>query len=156
MTWDAQTVITVVTVLAAIVGLIVGYFDLRKRLDGLLRDDRHYLSDLPNSRSEIPDPARDRRLDAEAIKNGTGPQEWPEDGVACRKSQAFYVDESRWNAEVVARESGSCVIHREGTLTVLGFSESRRAALVRYQPPEGDSPGGTTCDSGAEMFYPVR
>ena len=30
----------------------------------------------------------------------------------------------------------------------------RRAALVRYEPPEGYSPGGTECDSGAEMFYP--
>ena len=160
MTWDAQTVINVVTVAAAIVGLTVGYFDLRKRLDRLLRDDRHYLSDFSNSLSEITDPAGDRRKDAEAIKKGTGPETWTAGGVTVRKDQVFYVNELKRNDEVVTREGtrerDSCVLLREGTLTVLGFSESRRAALVRYEPPEGDSPGGTACVSGAEMFYPMR
>ena len=158
MAWDVQKAITVVTVAASIVGLIVGYFDLRNRLDRLwFRDDAgRYLTDLPSSGSEIPDPARDRRLDAEAIKNGTGPQEWTGGGETVRKGQAFYVGESNWNNEVVNREGGSCVIHRGGMLTVLGFSERRRAALVRYEPPEGDRTGGTACDSGTEMFYPLR
>ena len=123
MTWDAQTVINVVTFAAAIVGLIVGYFDLRKRLDRLFRDDRYYLSDLPHSSSKIPDPAGDRRKDAEGIKNGSGPQEWTAGGVTIHKGQVFYVDETKWNNEVVTREGGSFLIHRAGTLTVLGFSD---------------------------------
>ena len=99
-------IIIVVTFAAAIMSLTVGYFDLRNKLYGLLRNDRRYLSDLPNSRSEIPDPASVRRKDAEGIKNSTGPEEWTASGVTVRKGQAFYVNKTKWNDEVVTREGG--------------------------------------------------
>ena len=99
-------IIIVVTFAAAIMSLTVGYFDRRNKLYGLLRNDRRYLSDLPNSRSEIPDPASVRRKDAVGIKNSTGPEEWTAGGVTVRKGQAFYVNKTKWNDEVVTREGG--------------------------------------------------
>ena len=43
--------------------------------------------------------------------------------MTIHKGQVFYVDETKWNNEVVTREGGSFLIHRAGTLTVLGFSD---------------------------------
>ena len=73
-----------------------------------------------------------------------------------QKEQVYYVDRHMWIREVVDKDDDTCSIDRRGRLTVLGFSVDRGAALVRYDPPEGETGGSAGCSAGTEMFYPLR
>lgn len=122
------------------------------------------LADFAASPDEISpaDQAKVLTAEAKAILDGDGPQAMTAAGRRWAVGDVVYVNEGVWITPLHpqgrrdhASTSDSCGIEPAGALTILGFNESRRAALLQYAPP-GPTTSGTRCPAGTYFFYRVK
>ena len=100
--------------------------------------------------------------EAKAVLDGNGPQTMTVAGKRWSIGDVVYVNEGQWVTPLhpQARRdrtatSESCGIEPAGALTIRGFSDFRRVALLQYTPP-GPVTSGTRCPSGTYFFYRVK
>lgn len=100
--------------------------------------------------------------EAKAILDGNGPQTMTAAGKRWSIGDVVYVNEGQWvtplhpQARRDRTSTGeSCGIEPAGAVTIRGFSESHRLALLQYTPP-GPVTAGTRCPSGTYFFYRVK
>ena len=97
--------------------------------------------------------------DAAAILAGAGPKEWSTRTEKYETGDIRFADKWEWvdivipNANSTRVNSDICGLDVLGELTIVGFSVTRRAALMRYKAP--DSAAGTHCDTDTYFFYPL-
>ena len=122
------------------------------------------LADFAASPDEIGAAAQIKVLtaDAKAILDGNGPQIMTAAGRRWAVGDVVYVNEGQWITPLHPQgrrdrtpASETCGIEPAGTLTIRGFSEPRRVALLQYTPP-GAVTSGTRCPSGTYFFYRVK
>ena len=154
----------VVGLVSILVTIFVSWTDLKNRFKAVVTAAEHNRrAYLNNFSSELIDPHKEAaELDAaaNAILGGAGPATWRlPDGQELSKGRVFFVDVWKWVQPVFpdGRKKNdldaTCGIEPGGTLTILGFSEARSLALVKYGK-EGNT-AGTPCDTGTFLFYPV-
>jgi hypothetical protein len=101
--------------------------------------------------------------DAKAILDGNGPQVMTAADRRWAVGDVVYVNEGQWvtplhpqgRRDRTTPTSESCGIEPTGALTIRGFSEPRRVALLQYTPP-GAVTSGTRCPAGTYFFYRVK
>ena len=100
--------------------------------------------------------------EARSVLDGNGPQTMTVAGKRWAIGDVVYVSEGQWVTPLHPQTrrdrtstSESCGIEPAGALTIRGFSESRRVALLQYTPP-GPVTSGTRCPSGTYFFYRVK
>jgi hypothetical protein len=100
--------------------------------------------------------------EAKAVLDGNGPQTMTAAGKRWSVGDVVYVNEGQWVTPLHPQgrrdrtpASETCGIEPAGTLTIRGFSEPRRVALLQYTPP-GAVTSGTRCPSGTYFFYRVK
>ena len=100
--------------------------------------------------------------EAKAILEGNGKQTMTAAGRRWSVGDVIYVNEGQWVTPLHPQPrrdrtttSESCGIEPTGALTIRGFSEPRRVALLQYTPP-GPVTTGTRCPSGTYFFYRVK
>ncbi len=122
------------------------------------------LADFAASPDEIGAAAQIKVLTAaaKAILDGNGPQIMTAAGRRWAVGDVVYVNEGQWITPLHPQgrrdrtpASETCGIEPAGTLTIRGFSEPRRVALLQYTPP-GAVTSGTRCPSGTYFFYRVK
>ena len=97
--------------------------------------------------------------DAAAILAGSGPKEWSTRTEKYETGDIRFAAKWEWvdivipNANSTRVNSDSCGLDVQSELTIVGFSVTRRAALMRYKAP--DSAAGTPCDTDTYFFYPL-
>ena len=121
------------------------------------------LADFAASPDEIgaADQIKVLTADAKAILDGNGPQIMTAAGARWAVGDVVYVNEGQWITPLHPQgrrdrsaASETCGIEPAGSLTIRGFSERRRAALLQYTPPGPTT--GTRCPSGTYFFYRVK
>ena len=122
------------------------------------------LADFAASPDEISaaDQIKVLTADAKAILDGNGPQIMTAAGARWAVGDVVYVNEGQWITPLHPQgrrdrsaASETCGIEPAGSLTIRGFSEPRRVALLQYTPP-GAVTSGTRCPSGTYFFYRVK
>lgn len=122
------------------------------------------LADFAASPDEISpaDQAKVLTAEAKAILDGNGPQVMTAAGRRWAVGDVVYVNEGQWVTPLHPQgrrdrtpTSDTCGIEPAGALTIRGFSEPRRVALLQYTPP-GAVTSGTRCPSGTYFFYRVK
>ena len=122
------------------------------------------LADFAASPDEISaaDQAKILTAEAKAVLDGNGPQTMSAAGRRWAVGDVVYVNEGQWITPLHPQgrrdrtsTSESCGIEPAGALTIRGFNEHRRAALLQYAPP-GPTTSGTRCPSGTYFFYRVK
>ena len=100
--------------------------------------------------------------EARAILDGEGPQVMTAAGRRWGVGDVVYVNEGQWITPLHPQgrrdrtsTGESCGIEPGGALTIRGFNEPRRGALLQYTPP-GPTTSGTRCPSGTYFFYRVK
>ncbi len=100
--------------------------------------------------------------EAKAILDGNRPRVMTAAGRRWAVGDVVYVNEGQWVTPLHPQgrhdrspTGESCGIEPTGTLTIRGFSEPRRVALLQYTPP-GPVISGTRCPSGTYFFYRVK
>ena len=100
--------------------------------------------------------------EAKGILDGNGPQAMTAAGKRWAVGDVVYVNEGQWVTPLHPQgrrdrtsTNESCGIEPAGALTILGFNEPRRAALLQYTPP-GPVTSGTRCPSGTYFFFRVK
>ena len=100
--------------------------------------------------------------EAKAVLDGSGPQTMTAAGKLWTVGDVVYVNEGQWVTPLHPQgrrdrtsAAESCGIEPAGALTIRGFSESHRIALLQYTPP-GPVTSGTRCPSGTYFFYRVK
>lgn len=100
--------------------------------------------------------------EAKAILDGNGQQTMTAAGKRWSVGDVVYVNEGQWVTPLHPQPrrdrtstNETCGIEPAGALTIRGFSESRRVALLQYTPP-GPVTTGTRCPSGTYFFYRVK
>ena len=151
----------VISTLSIIVTILVSDSFQRQYFQNISRQ-QHTLDQFPNSRVDIGREERSIDLDAKSILEGGGPQQWRATGKeAIGKKRVFFIDEGRWVSHLAFPKGGRadadieevCNVSPPGKLRVIGFSNERKAALVQYET-QGET-GGTRCESGIYLFYPL-
>ena len=157
----------VVLVVMVSVGPLHRLEDVGQRLEDLghltVKSTR-VLADFAASPDEI-NPADQSKVltaEAKAILDGNGPQVMTAAGRRWAVGDVVYVNEGQWVTPLHPQgrrdrttTSESCGIEPAGALTIRGFNELRRAALLQYTPP-GPTTSGTRCPSGTYFFYRVK
>ena len=159
------------TAVVLVVMVSVGPIQRLKEVGQRLEDLGHLtvkstrvLADFAASPDEISPADQTKVLTAEAktILDGSGPQVMTAAGRRWAVGDMVYVNEGQWITPLHpqgrrdhASTSESCGIEPAGTLTIRGFNEPRRAALLQYTPP-GPTTSGTRCPSGTYFFYRVK
>ena len=122
------------------------------------------LADFAASPDEISPADQTKVLTAEAkaILDGSGPQVMTAAGRRWAVGDVVYANEGQWVTPLHPQgrrdrtsTSESCGIEPAGALTIRGFNETRRAALLQYTPP-GPTTSGTRCPAGTYFFYRVK
>ena len=122
------------------------------------------LADFAASPDEISpaDQIKVLTAEAKAVVDGNGPQMMTAAGRRWAVGDVVYVNEGQWVTPLHPQgrrdrtsTSESCGIEPAGALTIRGFNEHRRVALLQYTPP-GPTTSGTRCPSGTYFFYRVK
>ena len=122
------------------------------------------LADFAPSPDEIGADNQLKLMTAEAkvVLEGDGPQSMTAAGKRWSVGDVVYVTEGQWITPLHPQprrdrpaSSEPCGVEPAGALTIRGFSEHRRLALLQYTPP-GPVTSGTRCPSGTYFFYRVK
>ena len=144
---------------AVVMLFMLGNSDIRAR-DQLFEIENttvpHTLADFAESITDVSNETKALGEDAKSILEGAGPKEWQTVERLWKVGDVVFVKDSEWVDEVFPGkeqedDSESCILEPRGRLTVKGFSQKRRSALIEYTAP-GPS-GGTPCDTGSYFFY---
>ena len=157
----------VVLVVMVSVGPLHRLEDVGQRLEDLghltVKSTRT-LADFAASPDEISPADQTKVLTAEAkaILDGDGPQVMTAAGRRWAVGDVVYVNEGQWVTPLHPQgrrdrtsTGESCGIEPAGALTIRGFNDLRRAALLQYTPP-GPTTSGTRCPTGTYFFYRVK
>ena len=161
----ALTAVLLVVIVS--VGSLRHLEDASQRLEDLGRlsaKSTATLSDFATSPDEI---GADNQLklmtaEAKAVLDGDGPPTMTVAGKRWSVGDVVYVNEGQWITPLHPQarrdrtsSSEPCGVEPAGALTIRGFSEHRRLALLQYTPP-GPVTSGTRCPSGTYFFYRVK
>ena len=121
------------------------------------------LADFAASPDDIGVASQTRALTAvaAAILDGNGPQAMTAADRRWAVGDVVYVREGEWITPLHpqrrrnrAPSSETCGLEPKGALTIRGFSEPHRSALLQYTPPGPAT--GTRCPAGTYFFYRVK
>lgn len=157
----------VILVVMVTVGPLRHLEDAGQRLEDLARlgaKSTATLADFAPSPDEIGADNQLKIMTAEAkvVLDGNGPPSMTVAGKRWSIGDVVYVNEGQWITPLHPQarrdrpsSSEPCGVEPAGALTIRGFSEQRRLALLQYTPP-GPVTSGTRCPSGTYFFYRVK